>query len=82
MVTSGRGPGRLASPATASVLACFAVVVIAAAIWLGALVPGGDLGQNILNLIVFIMLGAVGLVVARAQPRNPVGWLLLAAPWA
>jgi hypothetical protein len=77
MVTSGRGPGRLASPATASVLACFAVVVIAAAIWLGALVPGGDLGQNILNLIVFIMLGAVGLVVARAQPRNPVGWLLL-----
>jgi hypothetical protein len=25
------------------------------------------------------MLGAAGLVVARAQPRNPVGWLLLAA---
>ena len=79
MVTSGRGPGRLASPTTANVLACLAVVVIAAAIWLGALVPGGDLGQNILNLVIFITLGAVGAVVARAQPRNPVGWLLLGA---
>jgi hypothetical protein len=28
------------------------------------------------------MLGAAGLVVARAQPRNPVGWLLLAAALA
>jgi hypothetical protein len=79
MVASGRGPGRLASPATGSVLACFAVVVVAAAIWLGALVPGGDLGQNILSFVVFIMLGAVGVVVARAQPRNPVGWLLILA---
>jgi hypothetical protein len=77
MVTSGRGLGRLASPATANVLACFAVAVVAAAIWLGALVPGGDLGQNIPSLVVFITLGAVGVVVARAQPRNPVGWLLL-----
>jgi hypothetical protein len=82
MVMSGRGLGRLASPAMASVLACFAVVVVAAAIWLGALVPGGDLGQNIGNLALFITLGAVGVVVARAQPRNPVGWLLLGAALA
>jgi hypothetical protein len=77
IVTSGRGLGRLASPATANIVACFAVVVVAAGIWLGALVPGGDLGQNLLSLVVFVMFGAVGVVVARAQPRNPVGWLLL-----
>jgi hypothetical protein len=82
MVRSARGLGRLASPAMANVLACFAAVVVAAAIWLGALAPGGDLGQNIGNVVLFVTFGAVGVVVARAQPRNPVGWLLLGSALA
>ena len=33
-------------------------------------------------LVVILVVGAVGLVVARHQPRNPIGWLLLcAANW-
>jgi hypothetical protein len=79
MVTSGRGLGRLASPVTANVLAVVAVLTVAAVIWLEVLIQEGNLGQNVLNLVILITIGAAGLVVARAQPRNPVGWLLLAS---
>ena len=79
MVTSGRGLGRLASPVTANVLAVVAVLSVAAVIWLEVLIHEGNLGQNVLNLVILITIGAAGLVVARAQPRNPVGWLLLAS---
>ena len=79
MVTSGRGLGRLASPVTANVLAVVAVLTVAAVIWLEVLIHEGNLGQNVLNLVILITIGAAGLVVARAQPRNPVGWLLLAS---
>jgi hypothetical protein len=79
MVTSGRGLGRLASPVTANVLAVVAVLTVAAVIWLEVLIHEGNLGQNVLNLVILITVGAAGLVVARAQPRNPVGWLLLAS---
>jgi hypothetical protein len=68
---------RLASPVTANVLGGFAVVVVAVVIWLGILGHQENLGQDIGNLVIFIAFGAVGVVVARAQPRNPVGWLLL-----
>ena len=34
------------------------------------------------SLVVVLVVGAVGLVVARHQPGNPIGWLLLgAANW-
>jgi len=79
MVTSGRGLGRLASPVTANVLAVVAVLSVAAVIWLEVLIHEGNLGQNVLNLVILITIGAAGLVVARAQPRNSVGWLLLAS---
>jgi hypothetical protein len=79
MVTSGRGLRRLASPVTANVLAVVAVLTVAAVIWLEVLIHEGNLGQNVLNLVILITIGAAGLVVARAQPRNPVGWLLLAS---
>jgi hypothetical protein len=74
-VTGGRF--RLASPATASVLAVLGAALLIAAVPLttvnhtladprgGAIIP------------VIIASGAVGLVVARRQPRNPVGWILL-----
>ena len=34
-------------------------------------------GEAIALAIVF---GLVGLVIARRQPRNPIGWLMLAGP--
>ena len=68
---------RLASPVTANVLGGFGVVVVAAVIWLNVLSHMGNLGQGTLNLLIYITLGAVGVVVARAQPRNPVGWPLI-----
>ncbi len=73
---------RLASPVTANVVGGFAVVVVAAAIWLDVLGREGNLGEGIGNLVIFVTLGGAGLVVARAQPRNPMGWLLLAAALA
>ena len=73
---------RLASRRTANVVGGFAVVVVAAAIALEILGHEGNVGQNIGNLVIFVTLAAAGLVVARAQPRNLVGWLLLGAALA
>jgi hypothetical protein len=68
---------RLVSPATANVLAILGAALLIAAVPLtvvnrtladprgGAIIP------------VIIASGAVGLVVARRQPRNPVGSILL-----
>ena len=55
------------------------MLTVAAVIWLEVLIHERNLGQNVLNLVILITIGAAGLVVARAQPRNPVGWLLLAS---
>src|SRR5579863_9996842 len=76
---SGFALRRLASPVTANVLGGCSVVLVAADIALDVLGHEGNLAQSIGNLLVYVMLGAAGLVVARAQPRNPVGWLLLGA---
>jgi hypothetical protein len=81
-VTAGLGLRRLASPVTANVVAGVAVAAVATVIWLDVLSGKVDLGESILNLLIFVTLGAVGLVVARAQPRNPVGWLLLGGAMA
>ena len=75
---SGFALRRLALPVTANVLGGFAVVVVAAGIALDVLGHEGDLGESLGNLLIYVTLGAAGLVVARAQPRNPVGWLMLA----
>jgi hypothetical protein len=45
----------------------------------------GATHQNVLahgaeNITLAVIFGSVGLVVARRQPRNPVGWLMLACP--
>ncbi len=74
---SGFALRRLASTMMANVVGGFAVAVAAAGIALQVLGHEGNLGGGLGNLVIFVTLGAAGLVVARAQPRNPVGWLLL-----
>ena len=76
---------RLASPRTASLLAACVLVLIAALPVIGALshhLTSGSLTAVISLLVVILVIAAVGLVVARHQPGNAIGWLLLsAAAW-
>jgi hypothetical protein len=74
-VTGGRF--RLASPAAANALAALGVAFFLAVLPLAAVtrnLTGSSVGASLPMILPF---GAVGLVVARRQPRNPVGWILL-----
>ncbi len=71
-----RRAARLASPRTALVLGLVIVALIAAAV--GMAIVSHDLTQG----IIVIPFGVVGYVVARRQPRNPIGWILLATTLA
>jgi hypothetical protein len=76
---------RLASPRTASVLAALVVVLIVSLPIIGAVSHhlGSTSATAVISLLVVILVvAAVGLVVARHQPGNAIGWLLLgAAVW-
>ena len=66
----------LASPVTATVLAVLALILMAAALVLSALVRQlSVLGSGPIVPIV-VVYAAVGFVVARRQPGNPIGWIL------
>ena len=68
---------RLASPATATVLAALAVILTVLAIVLGELVHQlSILGSGPVIPVVVVYAG-VGVIVARRQPRNPIGWILI-----
>jgi hypothetical protein len=68
---------RLASPATATVLGALALVLLALTLTLSSLVGKlSVLGSGPIIPIVVIYAG-VGVVVARRQPRNPIGWILV-----
>jgi hypothetical protein len=72
------GRFRVASPATASVLGVLALLLLAGAVALSILAHQfgwSDVPQLFLVVIPFAV---VGVVVARRQPRNPIGWILLA----
>jgi hypothetical protein len=67
---------RLATPRTALVLAALTLALTVAAVVLTVLdhnFQAGDGGSAVL----IPGFGLVGLVVARRQPRNPIGWCLL-----
>ena len=73
---------RLASPRTASTLAVLVVVLVAMLPVMGALShhkPSTSVTAVISLLVVILVVAAVGLVVARHQPGNAIGWLLLGA---
>ena len=73
---------RLASPRTASILAVLVVVVIGILPVIGALshqMSSTSVTAVISLLVVILVVAAVGLVVARHQPGNAIGWLLLGA---
>ena len=63
---------RLASPATATVLGALVFVLTAITVPLAGLTVL-NVGSDLLNLV----FAGVGVLVARRQPRNPIGWILL-----
>jgi hypothetical protein len=74
-----KGRVRLATPTMATAVFAVVVALMALAFPLhqatSQVAAGGDLASS---LIVVLPFALVGLVVARRQPRNGVGWLLLA----
>ena len=68
---------RLASPVTATVLAVLSLILMAAALVLSALIRQlSVLGSGPIVPVV-VVYAAVGFVVARRQPGNPIGWILI-----
>jgi hypothetical protein len=72
---SARVSSRLAI-ALAVVVVLLAAAVIPLLVWAHSEV-GWSTGEQIGQ---YLPLAGVGLIVARRQPRNPIGWLLIAAP--
>ena len=67
----------LASPAIATALAVL-VLLLAAAVVPLALVAHQGVLSNVGQVAPFLPIAAVGFVIARHRPRNPIGWLLIA----
>ncbi len=71
------GGSGLASPVTATVLGALALILTAATFTLSGLLHQlSVLGSGPIVPVVVIY-AAVGVVVARRQPRNPIGWILI-----
>jgi hypothetical protein len=71
---------RLASPASAGMVFVFTLAAAAASLPLAVLArqaPGNGLIFDAAVALAALVLGGVGFVVARHQPGNPMGWLLL-----
>ena len=76
---------RLAAPTTAAVVGVVALLTPFAAIPLAILIHQTSFSDSTSIapwLVMGLAFAAVGLVVARREPRNPIGWLLLAASLA
>jgi hypothetical protein len=76
-----KGRVRLATPATATVLGVLVVTLMVLAIALSRVAAAANVssGGNLSTIFVIVPFALVGVVVAHRQPRNAVGWILLAA---
>jgi hypothetical protein len=68
---------RLTSPAAVAGLAVFVLLLAAAVVPLALAAHQGVL-SNLGQVVPFLPIAAVGWVIARHRPRNPIGWLLIA----
>ena len=68
---------RLASPATATVLGVLAVALLGATAALSALIHQATFLNVATGIPIPLVYAAVGVIVARHQPRNPIGWILI-----
>jgi hypothetical protein len=68
---------RLASPTTALGVGVLTLLLALASVPL-AVLDHQFSGSNMLPAVFALMFTFVGVVIARRQPRNPIGWLLLA----
>ncbi|HEX2823203.1 MAG TPA: hypothetical protein VHO07_24020 [Streptosporangiaceae bacterium] len=68
---------RLASPGTAAVLGAVVLGLVATSVPLASLVHQLTIPVEASAVIPVLVSAAVGVIVARHQPRNPLGWLLI-----
>jgi len=71
---------RLASPVIAAALAVLVVLLAGASVPLYAVTHQNVLANGAESIALALIFGSVGLAIARRQPRNPIGWLMLAGP--
>ena len=71
-----RGP-CLASPTTAIILGALALALALVGLYVPLAYPAHDVGDGVQALVAFAALSVPGVVVARRQPTNPIGWILL-----
>jgi hypothetical protein len=78
-VTRARSTRRLAlaSPETAALLGLLVLLLLVATVPLGNLSRQPINADNASSLLVFVPFAIVGFVVARRQPQNPIGWIVL-----
>jgi hypothetical protein len=68
---------RLASPVTATVFGALVLVLLGVTVTLAVLIHQLTILNVATGLTIPLLYAAVGVVVARHQPRNPVGWILI-----
>ncbi len=68
---------RLASPATATALGVLVLILLGATVTLAAFDHQATFLDIATGVPIPLVYAAVGVIVARHQPRNPVGWILI-----
>ena len=68
---------RLASPATATALGVLALALLGTTAALSALIHQATFLNIATGIPIPLVYATVGVIVARHQPRNPVGWILI-----